>query len=301
MELPADVVEEILLRLPPADPVSLVRAALVCKPWCRIVCARSFRRRFMEFHRTAPLLGFLCNPLFAWFVPTSSFRPRHTGCEEEVRDCVVLDARHGLVVLHFVLGDDEVDALVIWDPTTGERWEIPVLDDCERDEWYATVLREPTADGTAFVVVRFVTKYYSYSQVQRWSLRVYSSAAACWSEPTLVPKCSVDLVPTALVGNTLYFSIDNGSRVLGFDLATSETSVVHLPPASNCAIALMEMEGGGLGFARVDMAARLLLWSMEVNPNGGVGWTRTRVIELQKLLPVDAGSIIWLPWLCAWC
>ncbi|OQU79677.1 hypothetical protein SORBI_3008G177950 [Sorghum bicolor] len=53
----------------------------------------------------------------------------------------------------------------------------------------------------------------------------------------------------------------------------------------------MEMEGGGLGFARVDMAARLLLWSMEVNPNGGVGWTRTRVIELEKLLPVGAGSI----------
>ncbi|KAG0521842.1 hypothetical protein BDA96_08G196200 [Sorghum bicolor] len=53
----------------------------------------------------------------------------------------------------------------------------------------------------------------------------------------------------------------------------------------------MEMEGGGLGFARVDMAARLSLWSMEVNPNGGVGWTRTRVIELQKLLPVGAGSI----------
>ncbi|KAG0521843.1 hypothetical protein BDA96_08G196300 [Sorghum bicolor] len=124
MELPADVVEEILLRLPPADPASLVRAALVCKPWCRIVCARSFRRRFMEFHRTAPLLGFLCNPLFAWFVPTSSFRPTPTGCEEEVRDCVVLDARHGLVVLHFVLGDDEVDALVIWDPvneTSGTR------------------------------------------------------------------------------------------------------------------------------------------------------------------------------------
>ena len=89
-----------------------------------------------------------------------------------VRDCVVLDARHGLVVLHFVLGDDEVDALVIWDPTTGERWEIPVLDECERDEWYATVLREPTADGTAFVVVRFVTKYYSCSQGQRWSLRL---------------------------------------------------------------------------------------------------------------------------------
>ncbi|OQU79681.1 hypothetical protein SORBI_3008G178533 [Sorghum bicolor] len=187
MELPADVVEEILLRLPPADPVSLVRAALVCKPWCRIVCARSFRRRFKELHRTAPLLGFLCNPLFARFVPTSSFRRRSATASSSTPATASSSSTSSWV-----------DALVIWDPTTGERWEIPVLDECERDEWYATVLREPTADGTAFVVVRFVTKYYSCSQGQRWSLRVYSSAASCWSEPTLVPMCSVDLVPTAL-------------------------------------------------------------------------------------------------------
>jgi hypothetical protein len=49
-----ELVEEILLRLPPADPVSLVHGALVCKSWCRLVTGAAFRRRFREFHRTPP-------------------------------------------------------------------------------------------------------------------------------------------------------------------------------------------------------------------------------------------------------
>ncbi|RLM58039.1 hypothetical protein C2845_PM18G06030 [Panicum miliaceum] len=76
-----EVVEKFLLRLPPKDPVSLVRAAFVCKRWCRLISSRGFRRRFRERHRTPPLLGFLGThhtinySCFARFVPTSSFRP----------------------------------------------------------------------------------------------------------------------------------------------------------------------------------------------------------------------------------
>ncbi|OEL17465.1 hypothetical protein BAE44_0021516, partial [Dichanthelium oligosanthes] len=50
------LVEEILLRFPLGDPASLVRAALVCKPWRRIVSDEGFRRRFREFHRRGPVL-----------------------------------------------------------------------------------------------------------------------------------------------------------------------------------------------------------------------------------------------------
>ncbi|XP_066389194.1 uncharacterized protein [Miscanthus floridulus] len=46
-----ELVEEFLLRLPPDDPASLVRAALVCKLWRRILAGRGFRRRFRDFHR----------------------------------------------------------------------------------------------------------------------------------------------------------------------------------------------------------------------------------------------------------
>jgi hypothetical protein len=61
MVLLEELVEEVLLRLPPADHASLVRAAIVCKPWCRIISDRRFRRRFSEFHRSPPMLGLLCN------------------------------------------------------------------------------------------------------------------------------------------------------------------------------------------------------------------------------------------------
>ncbi|TVU40070.1 hypothetical protein EJB05_13518, partial [Eragrostis curvula] len=56
-----DLVEEILLRFPPEDPASLVRAALVCTGWRRLILNSRFGRRFREFHSTPPMLGFLCN------------------------------------------------------------------------------------------------------------------------------------------------------------------------------------------------------------------------------------------------
>ena len=42
MVLMEELVEEVLLRFPPAEPASLVRAALVCKPWCRLISGRRF-------------------------------------------------------------------------------------------------------------------------------------------------------------------------------------------------------------------------------------------------------------------
>ncbi|TVU41729.1 hypothetical protein EJB05_15274, partial [Eragrostis curvula] len=54
-----ELVEEVLIRLPPDDPASLVRAALVCLRWRHLVSNSSFRRRFREFHRTLPILGFV--------------------------------------------------------------------------------------------------------------------------------------------------------------------------------------------------------------------------------------------------
>ena len=56
-----ELVEEILLRIPPDVPARRLRAALVCKRWRRMVSDPRFRRRFREFHRTPPMLGFLRN------------------------------------------------------------------------------------------------------------------------------------------------------------------------------------------------------------------------------------------------
>nr|CAB3455515.1 unnamed protein product [Digitaria exilis] len=85
--LPDEFVEEVLLRLPPDPPASLVRAGLVCKRWCRLVSGAGFRRRFREFHRRShPILGFLYDQRdvagggghVARFIPMpASFPPHH--------------------------------------------------------------------------------------------------------------------------------------------------------------------------------------------------------------------------------
>ncbi|GJN24380.1 hypothetical protein PR202_gb12118 [Eleusine coracana subsp. coracana] len=60
-ELIEDAVTEILLRIPPDEPADLVRASLVDKRWRRVLTDPNFLRRYREFHRTPPLLGFFQN------------------------------------------------------------------------------------------------------------------------------------------------------------------------------------------------------------------------------------------------
>ncbi|TVU40794.1 hypothetical protein EJB05_14272, partial [Eragrostis curvula] len=76
MTAPPDLIHyavaEILLRLPPDD---LVRAAVVCKLWHRILSDPDFRRRYRDLHRTPPLLGFLHNTYRAGYGSTPRFVP----------------------------------------------------------------------------------------------------------------------------------------------------------------------------------------------------------------------------------
>ncbi|XP_066395725.1 uncharacterized protein [Miscanthus floridulus] len=109
--LPEEIVEEILVRFPPEDPASLVRAVLVCKPWDR-------------------------GGSVARFIRTSSFRPPQT----DYRRWRVLDARHGRVLLRNV-NFGAPDGFVVWDPVIDERQEIPPkpLPSCT-GTWMAAVL-----------------------------------------------------------------------------------------------------------------------------------------------------------------
>jgi hypothetical protein len=53
----------------------------------------------------------------------------------------------------------------------------------------------------------------------------------------------------------------------------------------------MEMENGGLGVARLNEAAKLTLYSLEVNPNGDMERAQIKVIELENVLPINGRSI----------
>jgi hypothetical protein len=89
--------EEILLRFPPHEPALLFRASLVCKHWRRLISGPRFRRRYHEFHRTPPMLGFLCSiaddpdDAMAGFVATATF----CSPDADLGDCSPLDARRG--------------------------------------------------------------------------------------------------------------------------------------------------------------------------------------------------------------
>ncbi|KAM3258627.1 hypothetical protein ACQJBY_050412 [Aegilops geniculata] len=52
-----ELVEEVLIRIPPDEPADLIRASLVCKAWCGLVSGHAFRSHYRTFHKTPSILG----------------------------------------------------------------------------------------------------------------------------------------------------------------------------------------------------------------------------------------------------
>ncbi|KAL6647732.1 hypothetical protein ACP70R_015169 [Stipagrostis hirtigluma subsp. patula] len=292
-ELMEELVEEVLLRFPPEDPASLARAALVCRGWRRIVSDPFFRRRFRELHgAAAPMLGFLCNLRDDDGVYVARFFPAAPFCRPQVDllDRRALDARHGRVLLTGMPGSD----LVVWDPVTDGWWQLPAPSLHRPWSWNAAVLcaAHGTCDHLDCHHGPFLVVFVDSDDAQM-RVYVYSSEAAAWSEPIYGPQSpvyGVDMVPTALAGNALYFVIDASYSILEYDLATRKMCVIHLPKTSVDFAVLTTMEDGVLGFARV-VESKLCLWSLEDDFDGDAEWTPTRVIQLETVLPVDALSI----------
>ncbi|RLM84467.1 uncharacterized protein C2845_PM04G05320 [Panicum miliaceum] len=280
------------------EPSSLARAALVCKPWCRLISVPRFGRRLREFHRTAPVLGLICNRAdeylysiyLARFVTTCSFRPRHA----DRRWWRALDARHGRVLLRGVSWGPR--QLVVWDPVTDDWSQLPTGPLLAYD-WNAAMLCAACGTGACDQLDCYLRPFlvvFLGTGVDHMTLWVYSSEVGAWREPTSVvqfPKYHVDLLPSAIVGNALHFIIDYSRRIFKYDLATREMFVILQPPRSyRSCTTIMTMEDGGLGVARME-GPRLSLWSMEANLNGSMGWAQIRAIDLVKLLSVNAQSI----------
>jgi hypothetical protein len=299
-----ELVEEILLRIPPDDPARLLRAALVCKRWCRIVSDPGFRRRFCEFHRKPPMLGFVCTAgpwctsgPFTSFVSTTSFRSSPSRL-----DYRAVDARHGRVLLHGEIWNHKRkhwdDSLVVWDPITGvERARLTLPPRSRHQEanyssgiWNVAVLCASAAVDDAcdhldchsgpFLVV-FLARGRSGMCTQ-----VYSSEAAAWSHRIYAPRLSehIQWVPSALAGNSMYFLCSKS--VLKFDLTTREMSLIDLPQETFSSAMLRTTEDAVLGLANM-CSDGLHLWSMEVGPNEVVGWAQSKVIKLTELPPGD--------------
>lgn len=273
---------EILLRLPPDDPAYLARAALVCKPWRRLLTSKAFLGRYRAFHRTPPMLGFVLNLKERFggmtrFFPTSTFRPAapdHPGMS-------VLDARHGRVLLQTAM--DEL--LVVWDPVTGEEWKIP-----EALGFNAAVVCAAAGcdhldcHGGPFRVAFVGSDDHGYTFAC-----TYSSETGAWSQRIEIEEPSfVNGRPSVLVGNTVYFTCDpyNNFKIVGYNIVAQELTVIW-PPSQHqyysCTV-IVKAEDGTLGFAGVQNG-RLYLWSMKADPDGDVEWVQRRVIQHKTMLP----------------
>ncbi|KAL6647119.1 hypothetical protein ACP70R_014556 [Stipagrostis hirtigluma subsp. patula] len=290
-ELVDDAAAEVLLRIPPDDPVDLVRAAAVCKPWLRILCDPAFLRRYRDFHGdgTPLLLGFLRNPddrSLSRFVPTSSFRPTPDGH----RSCYALDCRHGRALLY----DYHTVDYVVWDPISGQ--ERRMRDEVPDVYTRFAVLCAAAGGGCDHRGCSGGPSLLACVGVERTDLG-YQYAHACFfsfdtgerGRETYIPlDCQISLkdCSPALVGGALYV-VGKKGILLRYDiLGDRDLSVIEPPEVKHLgSISVMTMEDGGLGLASL-YRHKLRLWSREMGPDGDAGWAKRRVIDLRTLLPL---------------
>ncbi|PNT78111.1 uncharacterized protein LOC100842719 [Brachypodium distachyon] len=233
------------------------------------------------------------------FVSTASFCP---PARRKRRHWHVLDSRHGLVL--FYTPKTRHDFLVC-DLVTCKRWWINAspkckdimsadLDDHDEDEnrtWNAMMFCAKEGcghldcHGLPFQVV-FVGSYDKEGIILA---SVYSSETGEWSGTNSIaqPETIDKRGHSALVGNNVYFPCEERNRIVNYDMAEQELSVIDAPSEYQSDIVLMGAEDGMLLFTTVQNS-KLCLLSMEAGPNRAEGWARSRVIELKPLLPLRA-------------
>ncbi|TVU18075.1 hypothetical protein EJB05_34144, partial [Eragrostis curvula] len=126
-ELPDDVLDDILLRLPLDDPAFLHRASLVCKRWRRVLADPAFHRDRGALHRRPSFLGLLHvvskdMPFCSRFVPNDP--TSHCPVARDLPGWLVLDCRHGRALFATArqsLGTMVTIDIIVWDPLTGEE------------------------------------------------------------------------------------------------------------------------------------------------------------------------------------
>ncbi|CAM0947746.1 unnamed protein product [Alopecurus aequalis] len=245
----ADVIAEILLRLPPDEPEHLFRAALVCKPWLSIICDPGFRRRYREFHGAPPLLGLLHRLIpeeMDWLIYSAAVLCATDGCDH-------LDCHGGPFCVVFVATHDykEIILASVYSSETG-AWSVPVCLD-NTCECYAQHMREAHADGP-------LSSFYT---------------------PYLQPRRG------AFVGDAVYFTVRRGNAIVKYDLGKDRLSMIDSPQPDVHRIAITAMKNNtSLGFACIQDSS-LCTWSRKVDTEEEAAeWVQYRVIKLERTIPV---------------
>ncbi|KAM3230725.1 hypothetical protein ACQJBY_061108 [Aegilops geniculata] len=304
-----DAIREILLRVPPDEPASLVRASAVCTTWLEIISDPAFFRDYRAFHGAPPVLGYLHNKSYeshgvARFDPTGAFCP----LVRDRRNWHAADSRHGRV-LFYTPREKHAD-FVVWDPITDRRWGLltdPKLsgiietaeDQQEEITWMAAVLcAQDGCDHLGCHDGPFLVAFAGSNELERTTFAsFYSSEAAEWSEMISIENPNAtsameETGHTAVVGNKVYFPRKWSRRIVMYDVGEQELSAINLQdqPCGK----LMGEEDGALVFASMG-DSKLYVRLMEDGPNGVVARGQRRVVELQTSLPPSAlSSTYWM-------
>ncbi|WVZ61610.1 hypothetical protein U9M48_011461 [Paspalum notatum var. saurae] len=304
-----DLVEEVLLRLPPADPACLIRAAVVCRRWRRLISDQAFRRRFLELYPRPPTLGFLHlhhrhGVYGTHFLPASSFRPPHADVVPA--HWIAVDARHGRVLFEDASTDswpaDMVTQFVVSSPMTGDVRTLPALrTPMQLFTGYesAAVLCAAAACGCHHLDCHrgpFTVVFVHTSPSNDHTVAcVYSSETDTWRTAASIHhpigRVVLSARTAAFAGKALYFLFfldsDCTCRLLEYDLGKEELSLIDVPrEAAPCHLLLVE-KGSRLVIAIAEHS-KVCVWSMETSShrhqnNHGRAWAQNRVIERESL------------------
>jgi hypothetical protein len=122
---------------------------------------------------------------------------------------------------------------------------------------------------------------------------LYSSETGMWSMSTSINVDSVGDagLPSLLARDAINFILENGERILKYRLVGGVLSVITAPPHHETNMIVTAVQDGELGATIVE-GYRLHLWSWrETNPDGGiVEWARSKVIELDVMIPISIGD-----------
>ncbi|KAJ1287556.1 hypothetical protein BS78_02G019200 [Paspalum vaginatum] len=306
-----ELIEQILLRLPPEEPAYLVRAALVCKAWRNMLSDSSrggFLRRYREFHGTPPMLGYLLhNNRRPHFVATTSTASPPLSMPEasdlDISWGLVLDCRHGrvLIIDDFYSGPNT--KLVVWDPITRYMKHLVVPGHQPYSCIGAVLCAIDRCDhldcrGGPFRVVLVKMEIFHEEVpndddlVDAWAT-VYSSETDAWSaaSSSILARCPIDAVPSLLIGDELYFtSFGRGTPdMLKYDLGSHGLSMIDTQGVP-CGAVAMKAHDGGLGFVAM-WGNRLYLMSRQATG----GWGTAQDYRAQDdIAPRKPASTVWL-------
>ncbi|CAM0877570.1 unnamed protein product [Alopecurus aequalis] len=296
---PDELVEEVLLRLPPDEPACILRASVVCKTWSSAISHRSFRRRLHELHRTPPVLGFFRN----WddeeiprFTPTTA-----SSFSLAAPDCFswrALDCRHGRAL--FISKEEHNQEILMWEPITGaqQRIPVPVEHGCSSAAVFCAADGCDHRDclgGPFCVVFAFPGDFDADDEDYVTSACVYSSETSTWGELTSMrAEFLMDFTyySSVLVGRSLLYFMSDGGMILEYDLESHGLTMFDTPASDSTRphaqrFTLMLAEDGGLGLSEA-LDPHLKLWSREASDDTSARWVLSRVIHLGNLLPIGA-------------